>query len=222
MIRTSGTRLLTMALVLGATLTFIACEDSSTPPVIYHPPHGEFAFVTTTDYSTGAGSIVFADTLYQAVNNVASIHADALARAYDRRIYVLNRQGADNIQVLDPAAGFATIKQFSVGNGADPEDIVFQSRSRAFVSRYNEDQLWIVNPNSGQRSGQIDFSWLADSDLIPEMSHMAMVGTRIFVAIQRLDRNTPFHDPTGTSYVAVFDASTEQFYRNFHRADLQL
>ena len=70
--------------------------------------------------------------------------------------------------------------------------------------------MWIVNPNIGQRTGLIDFSWLADADLIPEMAHMVKVGTRVFVAIQRLDRTSSF-DPTGTSYVAVFDAATQQF-----------
>jgi hypothetical protein len=199
-------------LVASATaLALSACEDSVIGPGNTPPPHGDFAFVTTTDYSTGAASIVTADTLLKATKNVASIHSDALSRFYDGRIYVLNRQGADNVQVLDPASGFSTIKQFSVGNGADPEDIVFLSRSRAFVSRYNEDQLWIVDPNQGRRTGLIDFSWLADADNIPEMAHMVKVGDLVFVAVQRLDRSTQFLDPAGTSYVAVFDATTEQF-----------
>jgi len=194
-----------------ATITLAACEETVVTPGHPAVPNGPFAFVTTTDYSTGAASIVSADSLLRATVNVASIHSDAFARHYDGRVYVLNRQGADNVQVLDPAMGFTTTKQFSVGNGADPEDIVFLSRQRAFVSRYNEDQLWIVDTNVGRRSGMIDFSWLADADNIPEMAHMVMVGPRVFVAVQRLDRNTTLHLPVGDSYVAVFDATTEQF-----------
>ncbi|HET6349739.1 MAG TPA: hypothetical protein VFH88_11715, partial [Candidatus Krumholzibacteria bacterium] len=197
------------ALVVAAlAMLFAACEDSTSviPPV----PAGNFAFVTTTDYSTGSASVVSADSLLKATQNVASISSDALARFYGGRIYVLNRSGADNVQVLDPAAGFATIKQFTVGAGSDPEDITFLSRSRAFVSRYNEDQMWIVDTIQGRRTGQIDFHWLADADNIPEMSHMVMVGYRVFVAVQRLDRTTNW-GPVGTSYVAVFDARTEQF-----------
>jgi hypothetical protein len=122
------------------------------------------------------------------------------------------RPARHNIQVIDPLAGFATRKQFSVGNGADPEDIVFQNSSRAFVSRYNEDQMWIVNPNTGQRSGMIDFAWLADADNVPEMAHMVKTGNRVFVAVQRLNRNGGVAwPPVGPSYIAVFDATTEQF-----------
>ncbi len=188
-----------------------ACEEDTTAPV--QPANGYFAFVTTTDYQTGSASIVTADdSVLTAINDVASIHSDAFARSYNGLVYVLNRQGADNIQVVDPSAGFITRKQFSMGNGSDPEDIVFQNSSRAYVTRYNENQMWIVNPNSGQRTGQIDFSWLADADLVPEMGHMVKVNNRVFVAVQRLDRNTPFFDPSGISYVAVFDALTEQFF----------
>ncbi|HET6462629.1 MAG TPA: hypothetical protein VFH33_02420, partial [Candidatus Krumholzibacteria bacterium] len=210
MFKNSRSALFYLLPALAGALALAACEEETVAP---HPPvHGYFAFVTTTDYQTGSSSIVTADdSVLTARNDVASVHSDALARSYNGLIYVLNRQGADNIQIIDPLAGFITRKQFSVGNGADPEDIVFQNSSRAFVTRYNEEQLWIVNPNTGQHSGQIDFSWLADADLVPEMAHMVKVGSRVFVAVQRLDRNTPFFDPTGTSYVAVFDAVTEQF-----------
>jgi DNA-binding beta-propeller fold protein YncE len=187
-----------------------ACEDKTVGPGV-PPVHGYFAFVTTTDYQTGSASIVTGDTLLHATINVANVHSDALVRSYNGLVYVLNRQGADNVQVIDPLDGFRTRKQFTVGSGSDPEDIVFQNVNRAFVSRYNEDQMWIVNPSTGQRSGLIDFSWVADADNIPEMAHMVKVGNRVFVAIQRLDRKTQFLDPTGTSYLAVFDPTTEQF-----------
>src|SRR5262245_31354956 len=148
---------------LAGALALTACEEDTTSPGV-PSIHGYFAFVTTTDYQSGSASIVTAeDSVLTAINDVADIHSDALARSYGGLIYVLNRQGADNIQVLDPRSGFVTRKQMSTGNGSDPEDIVFASSSRAFVSRYNETQLWIVNPNTGQRSGQIDFSWLADA-----------------------------------------------------------
>lgn len=211
MFKNSRSAVLYLLLALAGAVALAACEEDTVSSGI-PPVHGYFAFVTTTDYQTGSASIVTADdSVLTAINDVASLHSDALARSYGGLIYVLNRQGADNLQVLDPRSAFVTRKQMTMGNGADPEDIVFASSSRAFVSRYNETQLWIINPNTGQRSGQIDFSWLADADLIPEMSHMVKVNNRVFVAVQRLDRNTPFFDPSGISYVAVFDALTEQF-----------
>jgi DNA-binding beta-propeller fold protein YncE len=153
---------------------------------------------------------VSADTLLEADIDVAPVHTSAIARFFNERIYVVNRSGADNIQVLEPASGFTTIEQFSVGAGSDPRDIVFDTRTRAFVSRYGADQLWIVDTNQGTRRGLIDFSWLADADGIPEMQHMLKIGGRVFVSIQRLDQNTD-GGPVGTSYLAVFNANTELF-----------
>ena len=191
-----------------AAMAVVACEEDVSSPV-FVPVH-DFAFVTTTDFSTGSASVVSVDTLLQANKNVAPVFSDAVARFYSERMYVVNRNGGDNIQVLEPGSGFKTIKQFTVGNGSDPHDIVFVSRTRAFVSRYNETQLWIVDPNQGRRTGLIDFAWLADGDGIPEMDHMVKIGNLVFVSIERLDRNTDW-GPVGTSYLAVFDANTEQF-----------
>jgi hypothetical protein len=125
-------------------------------------------------------------------------------------IYVVNRFGGDNIQVLDPAQGFALRRQFSVGNGADPHDIVVVSRTRAFVSRYNDTAIWVVDPSQGRRIGVIDLGWAADGDGIPEMDHMVRVGNRVFVSVQRLDRNNGWV-PVGDSYLVVFDAATRAF-----------
>ena len=206
--KNSRSALLYLLPALAAALAVAACEDDSSSPGV-PSVHGYFAFTTTTDFQTGSSSIVTADdSVLTAFTDVATLHSDAFVRSFGGYIYVLNRQGADNIQVMDPLDGFRTRRQFSTGNGSDPADIVFQNSSRAYVTRYNEDQMWIVNPNSGQRTGQIDFSWLADADLVPEMAHMVKVSNRVFVAIQRVDGNL---DPTGISYVAVFDALTEQF-----------
>jgi hypothetical protein len=206
-----------LAIVLGAVL-ITACDDDVNS---VHPPYDlpdEYAFVTTTDFSTGTAAIVSADTLLAPACNLAPIHSDAVARFFQGRIYVVNRFGADNVQVLDPYNGFATMKQFSLGNGSDPHDIALVSFTRAFVTRYNEDQMWIVNPSTGVGSGLISFFELVDPvddipdpDFKPEMDHMVRVGDRIFVSVQRLDRTGTLWPPVGKSYLAAFHAGTEQF-----------
>ena len=163
----------------------------------------DFAFVTTTDFFTGSASTISLDGSYTVDKNVASIHSDARARYYDGYIYVVNRKGADNIQVLDPNDDFATVREFSVGAGSNPADIAFVSNTKAYVSRYDSVHIWIVNPSTGIKIGTIDMSSFADGDGLPEMDHMYIYGNRLFVAIQRLDRNS--WTPVGTSYIAVID-----------------
>ncbi len=168
----------------------------------------DFAFVTTTDYITGNSSVVWHDGSYTHDNNVRSLHSDAVARYYDGLIYVVNRMGADNIQILDPENGFSTIRQFSVGAGSDPHDIVVLSPTKAYVTRYNTNTIWIVDPSQGIQTGSIDLSSLADADGIAEIDMMCRVGSRVFVTVQRLDQSAPGWPPVGASYVAVIDAET--------------
>ncbi len=168
----------------------------------------DFAFITTTDYSSGSSSAIWLDGSYTTDENVASIYSDAVSRYFEGLIYVVNREGADNIQVLDPGSGFSTLRQFSVGNGSDPHDIALASETKAYVTRYNTNDLWIVDPSTGSHTGTIDLSSLADSDGLCEMDMMLLVGDRLFVSIERLDRDN-WWGPSGTSYIAVVDTEAD-------------
>jgi hypothetical protein len=168
----------------------------------------EYAFITTSDYSTGSCSVIYLDGAYTTVRNVADLHSDAVARFFDGLIYVVNRMGGDNIQVLDPEGGFSTMRQFSVGNGSDPHDIAFVTASKAYVSRGNETDLLIVDPATGAWLGAVDLSQLADGDGIPEMDCMFLTGGRLFVSVQRLDRDNNWL-PVPPSYLAVIDTEAD-------------
>jgi hypothetical protein len=165
------------------------------------------AYVTTTDFASGGLSAVSLDS--RAVSqNVASVHSDTRLRWHDGLIYVINRLGQDNIQVIDPAQGFMTVQQFSTGPGSNPADIAFLSPTRAYVTRYESADLLIVNPQTGGTLGTIALGAFADADGIPEMDQMIRVGSRVFVSVQRLDRNNGFV-PADSSLVVVIDTETD-------------
>ena len=165
------------------------------------------AYVVESDFSTGSFSSTDVTTRTPSCD-VASVFSDARVRWYNGRVYVVNRLGADNIEVLDGTT-FGLIKQFSVGNGANPYDIAFASPTHAYVTRYETPDLWIVNPATGSHDGTISLAGLADADGIPEMDRMIMVGPLLFVSLQRVDRNNGFA-PTDSSLVAVVDTRTDQ------------
>jgi FlgD Ig-like domain len=165
------------------------------------------ALVLTSDFVTGGVSAINLTT--RAVSaDVAVAHSDARARWAFGRLYVLNRYLADNLQVLD-ASTYATLQQFSLGNGANPSDIVVVSPTKAYVSLYGTSYLQIVNPDAGTLGPTINLSAFADADGLPEADRMARFGRWLFVALQRLDRNGGFV-PTDTSLVAVIDTETDQ------------
>jgi hypothetical protein len=168
----------------------------------------DFAFITTTDYITGNASVLWLTNPITVDCNVRPLHSDAVARYFDGYIYVVNRYGADNIQVLDPQDGFSTVCQLSVGAGSDPHDIMVLGPHKAYVTRYNTNVIWIIDPSMCVQTGSIDLSALVDADGKAEIDMMCRVGDRVFVTVQRLDRNSPGWPPVGPSYVAVIDVAT--------------
>jgi len=174
--------------------------------VLAHRAQAARAFVVESDFASGSCMGVDVATR-QATCNVAPVHSDARVRWYGGRFYVVNRFGADNIQVHDGAT-YAFIRQFSVGNGSNPYDIAFASPTKAYVTRWASPDLWIVNPATGAHTGTISLAALADADGKPEMDRLIMVGPLLFVSLQRVDQAGGFL-PTDSSLVAVLDTRTD-------------
>ncbi len=186
------------ALIPALAVVWIAAQS---PPARAAQSHG---YVVTTDFSTGGLSAVTLAT-HAVAQDVASVYKDARVRWFGGLLYVVNRLGQDNIQVIDPAAGFATVKQFSTGNGSNPYDIAVVSPTRAYVALYHSARMLIVNPSTGAQLGSIDLSMFADADGLPEPDHIARYGRWLLVSLQRIDENHGFQ-PTDSSLVAVIDA----------------
>jgi hypothetical protein len=165
------------------------------------------AFVYTTDFGSGAISTIELGPPRTAVNDRASVCSDAVIRYFFGQLYVIERFGCDNIRILDPVT-FGVVRQFSTGNGSNPNDICVISPTKAYVTRYDKPELWIMNPSTGGFLGSISFAPFADRDGIPEMNRMVRHGGRVFVTCQRLDRDNGFL-PTDSSLVVVIDAATD-------------
>lgn len=198
-----------LALTLAAACGGGGGDGGDAPP----PSDTGVAFVVTTDFQSGSFATLPLDDPAALQVNRGSIGSDAVARFHDGRVYVINRFGADNVQALVPDEDFATAYQCSVGNGANPQDIAFASSNKAYVTRLELPTIAIVDPTvgadcAGFLQGEIDLGFLADDDGIPELWQMAIVGDRLYVAAQRLDRNN-FFEPTDASYLGVIDVDSD-------------
>ncbi|MEW6755776.1 MAG: FlgD immunoglobulin-like domain containing protein [Candidatus Latescibacterota bacterium] len=168
---------------------------------------GPGVLVVTSDYETGSLSLLPADAEALQVD-LLTVHGDAVAQYRQGLVYVLNRLGQDNVLVLEPARLDAPLRQFSVGNGANPQDIEVAGLGKAYVSRLGSTSVLVVDPGTGEARGEVDLSPFADADGLPEMAEMALVGDRLYVACQRIDRDNNWA-PVGDSYVAVIDTATD-------------
>ena len=189
-------------------LLFMGCSEDGKKiitPVILDPPCERLVIITT---DAGTGSIAVVDTDSSSISvsaDLQSIHSDAVARVHDGFVYVVNRLGGDNVQILDPKQDFQTVLQFSVGPGSNPRDIVFVSVTRAYVSRNGSESLVEVNPQDGTIVDEISLVALADDDGIPDMSRMFFRDPYLYVAIQRIDFGGQTYQPVAPSYLAVVD-----------------
>lgn len=166
------------------------------------------ALVISTDYMTGYYSRLGLGAPFPSTANIGPVCADAVARAHGGTVYVLGRFGCDHVQVIDGTT-FATLRQFSTGNGTNPQDIEIVAPDKAYISLYERDFILIVDPETGAQTGSVSLASLADADGLPEAADMALVGDRLFVALQRLDRPGGFV-AANPSWVAVIDCTTDQ------------
>ena len=164
-------------------------------------------YILTTDYTSGTLSVLDLATL-AVTRDVAVVSPDPFERWYQGLLYVVNRHGHDNVQVIDPARGYVTVRQFSVGNGTNPQDIAFASSSKAYVSRLGSPGLLIVDPSTGLELGVISLAAWADADGNPEAAHLAVVGDLLFVALGRLANFVP----ADTGLVVVVDMRADTVY----------
>jgi len=173
---------------------------------------GQMAVITTTDYSSGnLASIAEGETT--AAIDLLPLHSDLVVTAYEGYVYVIERKGADDIIKLDPEnlGEGGIIYQKSVGNDSNPHDIAFVSEHKAYVSRYGDTALWIIDPSTGDKTGEIDLSDFVayagtdSAEAAPQMSSMAIAGGKLYVACQRLKG----WDPGDVSLIVVIDVTTD-------------
>ncbi len=173
---------------------------------------GAKAIVVATEFETGTLRTVGLTPPRRVGRPSTQIHSDAVVRVSGGMVFVLNRFLADNVQRLDPAHGLRTRFQCSTGPASNPHDIVVVAPDKAYVTRYDRAELWIVDPSVTDcgrfRRGVIDLGSFADGDGLPEMSQLAVAEGKLFVAVQRLDRRQGF-TPTGASRLVVIDLATD-------------
>ena len=181
------------------------CADDATKPNVHLPPECGSYIVVTTDYDSGSLAEVSADSQAVVQGDLVAIHSDAVARSYAGLVYVVNRFGADNVQVIDPVHEFATIRQIPVGPGSNPHDIAVIAPDRAFVSRNGSDGLLEIDPRTGAARDTISLRRYADGDSIPDMDRLFYQAPYLYIAIARIDFGGGTYRPIAPSYLAILD-----------------
>jgi hypothetical protein len=168
----------------------------------------ERAVVLSSDFVSAYHSCMNTDSPWSRTVNIAPACADAVVRAHGDRVYLLGRFGCDHVQVIDGTNCQAGV-QWSTGPGTNPHDIEIVTPTKAYVTLYDTNRIGIFNPQTGANLGQISLAAFSDADGFPEADEMARVGDRVFVAVERLDRNNNY-SASNPSFLAVVDVTNDQ------------
>lgn len=184
-------------------------------------PNGNTVVVLGANFTdpTGTLSALPINAPRTPVKNLQTTHSDAVVRSYGGLLYVVNRLGGDNIQVVDPANGFSVTAQFSTGQGTNPQDLIAVSSTKAYVSLYQPednrsgdidvDDIIIFNPETGGVVKKIDLTPFTanDGERLARASDLVKVGGKLLVAVQDLGDLAAAADQPGK--IVAIDTATD-------------
>ncbi len=173
------------------------------------------------DYSAGATAVIDVDPVGGPRGNQVDILptsiSDLIMRSYGEYFYRIERYKSDSVAKFHISDPKTPLWQYSTLDSPDqvsnnPHDMIFASQTKAYMPMYGSTVIWIVNPSAtdeaGFKTGILDITHYADSDGITEMHEGIIVGGKLFVMVQRMDRDNSWL-PTNNAYIAVFDVATD-------------
>jgi hypothetical protein len=166
-------------------------------------------FIAESDFQSGLLEWMSASGGTISSSNL-SIYSDAGLKSFGGYLYVIEHYGADNILKFDPSKSdqSGVVYQKHVGDNWNPMDIDFVSGTRAYVSNMNEPKITVFNPTTGDTIKNIDISaytFRPDSNSSPYANDMQLVGTDLYVLLQR--RNG--YNPGAPSLILKINTATD-------------
>ncbi len=186
-----------------------------------------FAAVATIapDFSSGAHSLIGRhDGDLVTLNDVAPTNSDLTVAARDGQLFRIERSIGANVTRFATTPGadprvpewqFSVVRErCATPATTNPQNLVFASASKAYVLLFEQNTALIVNPSAATAGefvlGELDLGAYADSDGVAEMHNGLVADGKLFITLQRWDRNDSFFWAlNNTPYVAVFDVASD-------------
>ncbi len=193
----------------------------TSPPELDAPCVGELAnptrlAITTTDFSTGALSILDLKT-GEVKPDLALATTDSLPFFSDGRLVLLHRYTFDALDLLEPTTlALLATQSLAVPSvlSSNPHAIIIAG-DLAYVTLFGAPRVQILDiadPAQPKLAGHIDLSPLADADGNPE-AHLAIrCGDTLFVSLQHLDQNQLLAPTDTRDHLAAIDLPSRRLH----------
>lgn len=180
------------------------------------------------DFSSGAHALVEREDPFTTQLDLSPTISDIDVTCRSDALFRVERFQRDNITRFDLDAPGTAVWQYSAQDdpddpvSANPRAPIFANDTKAYLLRYGKPTVWIIDPTATVeadfKTGELDLSSYTDDlvdaggapsdpDGTPEPETGVIVDGKLFIAMQRLDRNDGFRPLT--AFVAVFDVATD-------------
>ena len=150
-------------------------------------PAQQLIVAANTGSSTGVLSTVATPPPWAVAPAVAPSGADTVVRAFGNRLLVLGRQNRTVELRLLPSLALA--RTYAIPQVSAPRDIVQVGSRMALITDHDAAHLWWLDLKTGALTVGQDLSAYADRDGSPDAMMMEVDGDRVYVQLQRYDRN---------------------------------
>jgi hypothetical protein len=191
-------------------LLLSACAPDRAPDCI---PDASHVVLTTTDFEVGAISAL--DVSGGCVGDgIASVGPDTLVRALGDRVVTAQRTGGDAVRVYAPGRYTLPEAEFVVENEGNVHDVA-RVGDELWLTLYDANRV-AVTALDGAPRGSIPLAPYSDADGYAEPDLSVVLGDRLYVALQRLDRaDGPSWGPGPGGLVLEIDPSSRTVLRSF-------
>ena len=192
--------------VAGALLA-VACAPSSPPVSSDTGPGGASmwmpgdpqskAVVTTFPATTRREARTVSLDDWEVADTRFVTSGDPVVVVQPSGVYQINRYTVDTLRRYRPGGWLAPLWETHLGDRSNPHDVA-ECGDTLFVSLYGEDRLTVYAIDEGIRLGQVALDAFADGDgQSPEASSMRVVDGRLYVGLQRLNREDGWRSEGG-------------------------
>lgn len=187
-------KLLLLTLLILVTM---ACSDTSADsvPEIEAPQSDIISdrfdrklIASVSDGQRGALSTVDVLPPYNNQVEIAPAGPSAFLREFFGQVFLVNQQES-RIDLLNRVT-LQPVRSYPIGQGTQPMDILVLNKRFALVSDFNSDHLHKLNLETGEVTPSIDLSVYSDTDGLPDVMMMEKVDNKVYIQLQRFDRNT--------------------------------
>ncbi len=203
-------------------ILYMNCKDIKKPDLLFSIllPDGIMG-VITSDFRTSGNFYTISSEGILSLTSIP-IHSDATGFSFENEIAIVNRLQRDSIQILDKRFFFLTKIEYSTGNGSNPHGIAYWG-DKAYITLYETNYILVVNRFTGYVLNRIDLNSHTDNvvysipDGLPEQSGIIAYNNKIYVALQRLDRNNPnfIYPVTDYSILLEIDPVTDTIENSY-------